>query len=222
MKRFPPVFFATIMFAGCTTNDQSAELQQIQRQLTALSDSIGELKDSLRSQQADTVALTPVKPVKVPDSLRMHSKPVVTTPKKTEPKPPVKPVKLTNDTIYHYYVNKKVSVRLDPWKNDERKVHFYDLQGVETFNLTEINKSYSETVFLKFAPNGSVATAEIHNNPGASMYWYETEIKFSTTNEPLSKISHRMPFSSMDQMTNEKWVYWNKRTGQWEEQQQME
>ncbi len=213
------------LMASCApdNNNQDATLQElkaIRQEVASLSDSIATLKDSLQAAKTiptldSTIVETPKeKPIvpPPPPPLEKPSKPAT-------PKPVVN--KEDRDTTYHKYVNGRVSVKITPWVNSERKVLFYDLLGNETYSIDEVRHSYSIRVELKFAPNGSVGLAVVHINPGASMYWYETEIKFDTDNTPISKIDHKFP-QGLDDIMGEKWVYWDKKSKMWKEQEVMD
>lgn len=142
--------------------------------------------------------------------------------KKTPAKPQVqKPVAAANDTTYYYYVNKKVSVKITPWVNGERKVLLYDLYGNNTYEIEEVRHSYSVRAELKFHDNGAVKTASIHTNPGASMYMYLTTITFNTINEPEQKHDETSPVRSLEE-TMKPWEYWDKKTRTWKKQEVME
>lgn len=223
-KRY--LLFAVVLWSGCNTDTSSKEtleeLKAIRQEVSSLSDSISMLKDSLQALKstpaADTVSAVVPAPSKVPQ-------PVEPIQPKTEPtKPITKPTVHPSgkDTIYHKYTNGKVSVKITPWVNQERKVLFFDLYGNQTFSLEEVRHSYSIGVDLKFAPNGSVSTALVHTNPGASMYWHETTITLDTTNEPINKIDRRYPQNSLDDIMNEKWMYWDKKSKSWKQQEVME
>jgi hypothetical protein len=122
---------------------------------------------------------------------------------------------LQTDTAFSYYVNKCISVKTTPWLNGERRVLLYNLQGEETYRHKDVHKSYSFIAHLTFHSNGAVAQMKISENPGASMYWYETTITFSTTNDPELKTSERKPYEELT--TNKPWEYWDKKTKQWKE-----
>ena len=127
---------------------------------------------------------------------------------------------LQTDTAFNYYVNKRISVKTTPWLNGERWVLLYNLQGEETYRHKDVHKSYSVIAHLNFHPNGAVAQMKISENPGASMYWYETTITFSTTNDPELKTSERKPYEELT--INKPWEYWDKKTKQWKKQEAME
>ncbi|MBP6731043.1 MAG: hypothetical protein KA149_03235 [Chitinophagales bacterium] len=127
---------------------------------------------------------------------------------------------LQTDTAFNYYVNKRISVKTTPWLNGERWVLLYNLQGEETYRHKDVHKSYSVIAHLTFHSNGAVAQMKISENPGASMYWYETTITFSTTNDPELKTSERKPYEELT--TNKPWEYWDRKTKQWKNQEAME
>jgi len=126
------------------------------------------------------------------------------------------------DTVFHYYknMNRKVSVKITPWNNAKRWTILYDPFGNETYRMESVRMSFTISVDLKFHDNGAVSEAKIHNNPGASMYWYETYITFSINNEPEWKRSERLPLQSLNDI--EPHEYWVKATKQWKKQEVME
>jgi hypothetical protein len=151
----------------------------------------------------------------------------VTPPAKEKPKPTTKPTPkpvaptAINEAIFHKYVNGAISVEITPWVDGKRNVILFDLYGQETIRMEEVRHSYTISIDLKFAQNGSVSKAIVHTNPGASMYWYESEITFDTTNGPTGKIDHKYP-QSLDDIMGEKWQYWDKKTKTWKVQETME
>ncbi|MEP7171708.1 MAG: hypothetical protein ABI855_20210, partial [Bacteroidota bacterium] len=123
-------------------------------------------------------------------------------------------------SVFYYYKDspKRISVEITPWINGRRKVIFYDPFGKETYRCENVRMSYTITTALKkFHDNGAVAQIEIHNNPGASMYWYETEITFDINNEPQWKTEIQKPEMNLEQSMNNK-SYWNANTKQWVKQ----
>lgn len=210
-----------LAITSCETdksNETLKELKAIRQEVASLSDSISVLKDSMQVLKTGDVKDTVV----VDTTIKITQTKVILPPKE-KPKPTTKPVapKPTNETILHKYVNGAVSVEITPWVNDERNVILYDLYGKETFRMEEVRHSYTIRAELVFAPNGSVSKAIVHTNPGASMYWYESEITFDTTNGPTGKIDHRYP-QSLDDIMGEKWQYWDKKTKTWKVQEVME
>lgn len=217
------ILLAVGFLFGCAGNEAETEtleeLKAIRQDVAVLSDSIAHLRDSLKTLQPKSITDTIKTVALYTDTIATLSQPKTKPDKPPSPPqtPTAPPVNKGNiDTTYHKYTNGKVSVKITPWVNSERKVLFYDMLGNETFSLEEIRHSYSVSVDLKFAPNGSVHTAKVHTNPGASMYWYETTIKLDTLNEPLSKIDQRFPQQSLEHIMTEKWVYWDRDAKTWQ------
>ncbi len=134
---------------------------------------------------------------------------------------PVSQMNLTDhDTVFYYYKSnpKHVSVAVSPWKDGKRSVQFYDPQGNITYTCQDVKMSFSLITQLKiFHENGAIAEIEIHNNPGASMYWYETYITFGINNEPEWKTDIQKPERSLEQYMHNK-SFWNKSTKTWVKQ----
>lgn len=122
-----------------------------------------------------------------------------------------------NDTIFHYYVNNKVSVKITPWENGRRNIKFYDLYGNNTYNQEEIKLSYTVFCDLYFANNGSVEKMTCRSNPGASRFWHESETSFNGTNSPLWKKTYTKPAETIESALGETW-YWDKNSSNWKKQ----
>lgn len=161
------------------------------------------------------------------DSLPLKSAP---TPKSTpEIQPPPKeespkrsvPV-IRNEEEKKFYSNGKLSLWISPWKDGRRYWKLYDLYGNETIELEEVRLSYSVSYDARFHENGAVHMIHFSENPGAANFWYEGEMEFSTTNEPITRRVRKMPFENLEEMVKRKWVYWDKRTKSWKEQEVME
>lgn len=134
---------------------------------------------------------------------------------------PAKPAPAaSNDTTYYYYKDGKVSVKVTAWSNGNRYLLFFDRKGTLTYQLNDKRMSFTITTQLKFKENGSVKSADTHDNPGASMYWYESSTTFSDDNEPQWRTSQRMPQQSLSDGTVAE--YWDKNTGQWRKQEVQE
>ncbi len=169
-----------------------------------------------------------VKVIKTPVIIEQTQVEKPTTTEPIQPKQPVKrkeiPTKKTKplpvykfptDTEYHYYSNKKISVKISPWKNEERSILLFDYDRNITYTFEDVRHSYSFFTELKYHPNGAVSTAITHINPGASMYWYETEIQFTEYNIPVTKKSTQFPM----ELDNPPSVqYWNVQKKQWVDQ----
>jgi|GEM_PF-1203014 len=158
-------------------------------------------------QQLKKTTPQPIKKITTPN-------PVKKTPEKKPVKTPV--YKMPTDTQYVYYSNsKKISVKTSPWKNDQRTIQLFDMNGQLTYTFEDKHFSYSIITILKHRPNGSVESANTSMNPGASRYWYETEITFSSTNQPLTKVDTQMP---MEHLTPTEKEYWDEKKKQWVKQ----
>lgn len=109
-----------------------------------------------------------------------------------------------NNTTY-YYSNKKPSVKVGDWQAATgkriRKIFFFDKNGKQTFELTDEKASYSIVTYIHFREDGSVDRAEVHENPGASMYTYLITIWFTENNIPLSKYRTTNPNDFKRNMT---------------------
>lgn len=126
-----------------------------------------------------------------------------------------------NDTQYFYYRgNRSVSVKVTPRYDGRQWYILYAPNGQEMYRQEAIyESSYQQSVELRFQPNGAVEKMNIHLNPGASMYWYETEISFSWNNQPEWRQSRQMPEHSVTIPVPE---YWDKKTNTWRRQEVMD
>ncbi len=124
----------------------------------------------------------------------------------------------TNDTLYHYYSNGKVSVKIHPWNNDKRTLELFDLYGNLTFHTEDVRSHYSIFNQLHFHANGAVSKIEESTNPGASLYHYTAIMTFSTTNQPEIRTNHQWPCTVAEQLESRTPWFWNKNTGQWVKQ----
>lgn len=174
-------------------------------------------KDTIVVVQRDTIVVIQQTPA------QKDTSPIIVSKKVKEEKAPSLPVaeKKSSDTTFYYYVNKKVSAKVTPWAEGERWVLLYDLYGKETYRHQDVRKSYTVFANLHFHTNGAVSKMVITNNPGASMYWSETTITFSTINEPEQKTKERKPYPESPTI-EQPWEYWDKKTGQWRKQEVQE
>jgi hypothetical protein len=125
--------------------------------------------------------------------------------------------KTIKDTIFHYYVNNKVSVKITPWVDGKREIKLYDLYGNNTYNCEEVNMSYTVFCDLFFANNGSVEKMSCRTNPGASRFWHESEISFNGTNTPLWMKTYTKPIETIEDAQGETY-YWDKKSNNWKKQ----
>jgi hypothetical protein len=167
--------------------------------------------------------------VHLSDSLSIKQEPIQTPKPRPEidPRPGVDKPIISTPVIQHqeekkYYSNGKLSLWISPWKEGRRYWKLYDLYGNETIELEEVHLSYSVSYDARFHENGAVKIIHFSENPGAANFWYEGEMEFSTTNEPITRRVRRMPVESLEEMVHRKWVYWDKRTKSWREQETSE
>ena len=207
MKTTLPIFFSVMVLTGCN-NSHSPGASENKHDTTVI-------------VHRDTVVLIKKENTGEHRSVAEEKKGVKKDSSVKTPLPKISETKTEADTTYHYYINKSVSVKITPLINNERWVLLYNLQHEETYRQQEIRKSFSETAQLKFHQNGAVSKMEIHSNPGASMYWYETTITFSTTNDPLQKTGERKPYEE-EPLKQKPWEYWDNKAKQWKKQEAQE
>ncbi len=216
---FASVLTVVFSLTGCATN-QKKEVDELKKEIMRLQDDIREMKELLKESRPKETPekkvekTEPVEPVELPPQ-----EPTLNPqPKKIEI---VKPVTTEEKETVHFYDPRmgknKVSVRITPWKDGKRKMYLYDPYGNVTFEREDVRMSYSDTATIKkFHDNGAVAVLDIHLNPGASMYWYETTITFSINNEPEWKTATKHP-STLEELMDNKY-YWDKKEKVWKKQ----
>lgn len=202
----PVIVFSVIaVFSGCAHTEKK-DIAELNSKIDSLQAQIAELKVLLNEKQ-----LREKEPVQVP-----QVKP------ETVPEPVHKPVVIEEEKerIFYYKPEtgvKKVSVKISPWKEGRRKMILYDPAGNVTFEREDVRMSYSDTATIeRFHDNGAVAVLNIHLNPGASMYWYDTSITFSAANEPEWKTATKHP-STLEELMDNKY-YWDKKEKVWKKQ----
>ena len=217
------VYFAILVFGFSSCGEDSDKsgladrIAQLERKIEVLED------EKVRNKQSEEAKGNKEEPKKEPKGIPSEKdiisnpKPKIEEKKPSEPKT-TKPPKPANDTTYHYYVNKKVSVKIHPWKDGRRAIELFDLYGKKTFQTEDINLSYSQFNHLSFHENGGVKKIKQSFNPGASMYMYESVMEFGTTNEPSVMYKSQWPASLDEMMEAQIPWFWNKRTGQWVKQ----
>jgi len=198
------IFLVARLYWKLPEENQAKEPDAPKTAISLQSDSIVENPDL-----ADTLkVLTPEPIVKSPHS---HFRVI-------EEKPPAQLRPLPNEEEKKYYSNGKLSVRISPWKDGRRTWTLYDLYGNITIELEEVSLSYTVSYDARFHENGAVSVIHFSENPGAANFWYEGEMEFSTTNEPITRRVRKMPIENLEEMTNRKWVYWDKKSKSWKEQ----
>jgi hypothetical protein len=189
-----------------------------QQTIDSLKMEIQALKEKVNLIDSQKVRETDNKHLDIPklkDSIKTSSKPIKS---KIEKKPIKKnTTKLNNDTIYHYFSNRKVSVKICPRINEKQWILVFSNTGKETIRFESVIQSYSVTYDLKFRQNGSLETVLESTNPGASMYWYKCNMTFNEQNEPLWKVCQEYPITRLEHPDKNKY-YWDKKSMNWVKQ----
>ncbi len=219
------IFFLFIVFlTSCYTKNvyEYPLAERTVRDTIVVRDTVIVLQKEANLPSASPMQKTNDEPKPVVKKDPSQPKPVIHMVHEEEPNTRIQ-VKISNrfsDTTYHYYKNsKQVSVKITPQNADRHWTILYDPQGNETYRMESVRMSYQVSVNLKFHDNGAVREAKISTNPGASMYWYETYITFSTANEPEWRRNETHPQRSLEIPVKE---YWDRKTKNWVKQEMME
>ena len=228
--------------SGCTNNSSTEKENLLSIKLDSLSNQINELQEQIVNkkntnstvQTKKGAASTPTTSIKKDSAIIEQTGPnKPLTPIKIQPRtqpqvsPQPKKEKITQpatqensvSTFYYYKSSPyKVSVEITRWLNGRRKIIFFDPFGNTTYTCEDARMSYTITTQIKkFHDNGAAALIEVHSNPGASMYWYESHITFGINNEPEWKTDVQKPEMSTEQNMNNK-SYWNPKIKHWVKQ----
>ncbi len=91
--------------------------------------------------------------------------------------------------IHYFKGTKKVAVRITHWKGNHREVICYAMNGEVTFTFEDVRLDYTVfTEVVSFHENGAANRIHVSSNPGASLYYYETNYTFDEENHPLKKL----------------------------------
>ncbi|MCC6583366.1 MAG: hypothetical protein IT271_06665 [Chitinophagales bacterium] len=212
-------FFILILLAALLQNcvpreNKSNANEELLNKIDSLQSELKELKNL---QQKDSIItdtiIKQVQPTIAPQKILKQKE----TNTKVSPSPkPEKTILPKNIVEKFYYKNsKRISVIVTPWLDGKRTVTLFDTLGNETYRFKDVRLSYSNTTEIKeFHQNGAVSKMHNHINPGASMYWYDTDIYFDINNVPISKMELRQPASLDDNMNGKS--LWNRETKSWE------
>lgn len=213
-----------ICLLACNVSSPNENESMLSRKIDSLSEQVSELQkqmaekekqDATDKETVDSIQIDSVGKVSAPKKLIT---PQQLTPQPTKQKKPLPtPLTVDNDTTFYYYTGspKRVSVKVTSWINGRRRVIFYNPYGDITYTCNDARLSYTITTHLKkFHSNGAVALIEIHNNPGASMNWSDTDITFSINNEPQWKTIHKKPVESLEEAMQNKF-YWDDKKKDW-------
>lgn len=200
------------LFLSCKQESQVHE--ELLQEIRLLREEITALKshpasDSVSVEVRDSLELHPEqhKPEEVPAVKVKEQKTKPITVEKVVPK------QNTNDTTYHYFKDGRLSVKVYP-PSDRQKILIYHYSGSVIQEYENVRMSYSVSHRFHFRDDGSVEKIMIHSNPGASRYWYESEVHFETDNEPRYMIHYQKPFERVEDSFGQKYL-WNRQQKQW-------
>ena len=188
-----------------SANNAQRELASLKRQTAQLQQEISELKT--KTNDRDSAVDSPVMadtPVEEPKTTPIQETPV-------QPQ-----LKVNDKGAVHYFTGtKKVAVRITPWKGDHREVICYAMNGDVTFTFEDVRLSYTVfTEVVSFHENGAANRIHVSSNPGASLYYYETNYSFDEENYPLQKEEIEYP-QTLDKMLDNVRT-WNREKRVWE------
>lgn len=219
MKFFVLVFLSFGCFA-CGSSESEIKQQELLLQIQEKLDSTNQLVDSLLSlkteikpdfsekKQDSTIKKEPLNDLRIAYSKKEKDS---TRIEKSQPVP-------EEQFKFYYKGNNKLSMEIIYLEGRSKDFILYDPWGNETYRLEHRILSYTETVeIVEWHPNGAVAKAVVHMNPGASMYWYETTYTFGINNEPEWRVSQQFPERTVT-LPGENSYYWNKKTKSWVKQ----
>ncbi len=219
MKFFVLVILSLGCFA-CGSSESEIKQQELLLQIQEKLDSTNQLVDSLLSlkteikpdfsekKQDSTIKKEPLNDLRIAYSKKEKDS---TRIEKSQPVP-------EEQLKFYYKGNNKLSMEIIYLEGRSKDFILYDPWGNETYRLEHRILSYTETVeIVDWHPNGAVAKAVVHMNPGASMYWYETTYTFGINNEPEWLVSQQFPERSVT-LPGENSYYWNKKTKSWVKQ----
>lgn len=207
-----------LLFAMVLTacNDQQNSDERLIQKIDSLQKSVQALNDELNKKE-------------LPETISKPKLPEIDTLIKKKPNNQIAPLKVSSippkltvtdppNTIQQYFYKgtpRRLSVKITGWIDGKRTLTFYNPQGEETYVIHDVRMSYSSVSNPeKFHDNGACALVQTHLNPGASMYWNESEISFDENNYPLWKIDIQKPERSLEQnMNNKSW--WDAHEKKW-------
>jgi hypothetical protein len=218
--KFSVLGFLFFGCCACGSSDSEIKQQQMLLQIQEKLDATNQLVDSLLSLKAETkqdflekkqdsvIKKEPLNDLRIAYSKKEKDS---TRIEKSQPVP-------EEQLKFYYKGNNKLSMEIICLEGRSMDFVLYDPWGNETYRLEHRILSYTETVeIVEWHPNGAVAKAVVHMNPGASMYWYETTYTFGINNEPEWRVSQQFPERTVT-LPGENSYYWNKKTKSWVKQ----
>lgn len=207
------LFVFCLVFVSCQPSGNDKRLEQnldsINNQLIKIQTMLDSTYNNMERQKSEAP-----KPLNEVDEVKQTSKPkpIVIKPNSIENKS-----KSMSDTIYHYYKDGKISVKISPRVDGRQVVSIYGKKGEVHMQLESVFLSYSVSHDLKFRADGSLEKIKEHHNPGASMYWSECVLTFSQWNVPQWKSCQQYPIKSLNDYNNYHY-YWDLSNKTWVKQ----
>lgn len=217
-KEFALFVILVILLAACAPSDNQKQIDQLFQKM----DSLNAVVQSLKSN-SESDSISPAKTFEQKEESRVHAaqspQPLKRQPTASEKEKPKSTDKLTKPggevTVHHYKgLPLRISARISAWGPDgKRQGQLYDPKGNLTFEWEDISHSYSSVSHISsFHPNGAAAKISVSFNPGASMYWYESDITFDINNQPQWKVERTMPPRGIEDAGGQSFFWSN---GQW-------
>jgi hypothetical protein len=216
------VFIIVVLLLLLSCKPSKAD-DEVLRSLDRLHTEVKALKDSLQRIQKELIKNSTVLVADSSDvedtslSKKDFILPTQRTKKIKQPAEESKPTKTrnheTNDTTYHYFDNKRLSVKIAP-RSDIQKIWIYLKTGELIQEYENIRMSYQVSHDIHFRGNGSIHQIKVHFNPGASRYWYTDVITFDEYNMPLQKVSNQHPADTMEAAMG-KTYFWDNEHKSW-------
>ncbi len=122
-----------------------------------------------------------------------------------------------HDTLYHKYINGAVSVAVGPWQEGRRGFTFYDLYGIPTYFMEEIQGEDSTYIALQFFQNGAVSEALVPAHGDVNSSKCTIRITFSSTNSPEHRFDLCKDDAGNDQVDAERY-FWHRNEKRWAQQ----
>lgn len=172
---------AFLVIVGCTRQNDT---ERLSRSIDSLSTEIAKLRKELsnRDSLSEKKVLSPNDTVTKTNVRVKHKSPKIIKKDILQVEQKEKPQNA--DILIYSFAEGGVSVKVYPWVDGKQQIEIYGLQGGVVYTLENINLSYHVSNTLHFRSDGSLERVNEHFNPGAGMYWYETEIHFDNDNEP--------------------------------------
>lgn len=213
MNKWIFLFSLVSLFSCYQENHYESNNDALMDKIDSLQNKVEKLQKQIaKNEQKDTFAIRLKESSNTVN--QKEAKPNNKTEKKTQVVTPINAkIKIPDSIIYKYKNGKKSAVE-GSFKKDKKKITLYNKKGEITYVFEDVRSSYQINTTLKFREDGSVESANVHLNPGASLNWYESNITFDNDNNPLVKTDTEMPLS-LEKMMNEKPWFWNPTKKEW-------